>query len=166
MKKNWIALAAVTAFAAVPAMAQMDMTTTSADNSTMSTMYTNVDQSGVRSDLDKLGDYLTRISENSRLQAAAGDIVQADAYRRMNVVLLDNATAIAMNASDKLGPATAIPPGWGLTRDYVADVNAHLAHARMTADYTTPIAQARMALDMANQATTNSSMGMSGSMSQ
>jgi len=162
MKMKWAAVAAVsavTAMAAVPAVAQNNMTTMTSSGMMN---YTNVDESEVRGNLDQLRDYLTRMQENARLQFAAGDIVQADGYRRANVILLDNAMALALHTSKELGPPTSIPPGWGLARDYVADVVGHLSHARLMADYSLPIDEASTALNKAQDALRQSSMGMSG----
>lgn len=162
MKMHWAALAAVTAMAAMPAMAQNNMTTMSNSSMTMNTK--NVDVSAVRDNLDKLRGYLDRMQENSRLMYASGGIVQADGYRRNNVVLLDNATAITMNTASELGGPMTIPAGWGLVRDYVADIGANLASARLSGDYGAPIMRARKCLDMAFDAMNQSNMGMSGGM--
>lgn len=162
MKMKWAAMAAVTAMVAVPAMAQTGMqrmTTTSA--STMN--YKNVDEASVRSNLDKLRGYLNRMEENTLLMYASGGIVQADGYRRNNVILLDNATAITLNTLDDLGGPMTIPPGLGLVRDSVADAAINLAAARLHGDYGAPIMRARKMLDQAFNSLNQSSTGMSGS---
>jgi hypothetical protein len=47
-------------------------------------------------------------------------------------------------------------------RDYVADVEAHLAHARLAGDYSMPVEQAAWALTKANDAMNTSTTGMQG----
>lgn len=159
MKMHWAAVAAVATIAAMPAMAQNNMTPTSA----MTTRQVkNVDEASVRSNLDMLRTRLDRIADNTRMMMASGDIVQADWYRRMNATDLDAATALTMNISSELGGPMTIPSGWGLARDGVADIGAALGAARMHGDYTAPIARARAALSGVYDALNQSKTGMSG----
>jgi len=166
MRMKLLLGAAVMTVASVPAMAQTDgavvVTATTTARPAMMDV-TNVDVSRARDLMDDLRDYLTRMQENSDLAWSTSDFVHMDAYRRTNAGLLSNASALAMNIKDEFGPATKIPGGLGATRDYIDQVANHLHHARMMADYSTPIDHAKTALENAYEAMDRSNIAMSGS---
>ena len=163
MKMNWIACAAATACMATPALAQTDSTVVVSGTSAGMARYTNVDMTDVRGTMDDLHKYIQRMQDNNYIAFAASDAVHVDLYRRMNVILLDNASAKALHLAEVLGPPTHIPPGLGATRSHISSVVNHLAHSRMMADYGTPIDQAKKALEMAYETMDRSNMAMSGS---
>lgn len=167
--KKYLALTAAAVLSAASCMAQDTMSSGTAGSSTdtmtpasgaMSGQYTQVDATGVRSELDTLRGYLNRIVENDRLAAAAGDFIHVDSFRRMNDVLLDNSTSLAKTALMAMGPAANIPPGLGEARFHTVLVAAHLAHARLTGDYYTPINEAKKHLDMVYAAMDRGAGGM------
>ncbi len=162
MKMNWLACAAATVCLAAPAMSQTDSNVVITGSSAGMAKYTNVDMTEVRGTMDELRGYLERMQHNNKLAFSVSDAVHLDTYRRMNVILLDNATGFAMETADALGPFAKIPPGLGAARNHIASVVNHLAHARMMADYSTPIDQAKTALDHAYESLDRSNMAMSG----
>lgn len=163
MKLNWLVCAAAAACMATPALAQTDTTVVVSGTSAGMARYTNVDMTDARGTMDDLRNHINRMQDNNNVAFAASDPVHIDIYRRMNVILLDNASAQALHLAEVLGPPTHIPPGLGATRSHISSVVNHLAHARMMADYGTPINQAKKALDMAYESLDRSNTAMSGS---